>query len=75
MVEIERDDYCAFHFSNRSDGKCASCGLPICVLDQSISLTGEKTCQLCQNITKTKKISRYFQIGMLVVVVGLVAYT
>lgn len=72
MVEIERDDYCAFHFSNRSDGKCASCGLPICVLDQSISLTGEKTCQLCQNITKTKKISRYFQIGMLVVVVGLV---
>ena len=72
MVELDRNEFCAFHFNNRSDGTCTICGLPICALDQSLSLTGEKTCLLCQNITKTKKIARYFQIGMLVVVVGLV---
>ena len=72
MVEAEREEFCAFHYTNTSDGKCSTCGLTICNLDQHYGVSADRICQLCFNITKARKIVRYVQIGIWVVIIALV---
>ena len=72
MVEAEREEFCAFHYTNPSDGKCSTCGLTICNLDQHFGVSADRICQLCYNITKARKIVRYIQIGIWVVIIALV---
>ncbi|MFW9853104.1 MAG: hypothetical protein ACFFDS_09180 [Candidatus Thorarchaeota archaeon] len=72
MVEAEREEFCAFHYTNTSDGKCSTCGLTICNLDQHYGASADRICQLCFNITKARKIVRYVQIGIWVVIIALV---
>jgi hypothetical protein len=72
MVEAEREEFCAFHYTNTSDGKCSTCGLTICNLDQHYGASADRICQLCFNITKARRIVRYIQIGIWVVIIALV---
>ena len=72
MVEAEREEFCAFHYTNTSNGKCSTCGLTICNLDQHYGASADRICQLCFNITKARKIVRYIQIGIWVVIIALV---
>jgi len=72
MVELDRSNYCAFHYENSSDGECSNCGLSICNLDQNYDPQANRLCQLCYNITKAKPRIRYIQIGLWVVVIAAV---
>jgi len=64
MVEEDRTEFCAFHYNNETDGKCTLCGLTICNLDQQYNQAAERICQLCFNISRARKIIRYFQFGL-----------
>ncbi len=72
MVNIERKEYCAFHFHNTTDGECANCGLAICNLDQHYDVQANRLCQICFNLTRAQKIARYMQFGLWGIIIGLV---
>ncbi len=72
MVEAEREEFCAFHYTNTSDGKCSTCGLSLCNLEQHYGASADRICQLCFNITKARKTVRYVQISIWVVIIALV---
>ena len=64
MVEKDRTEFCAFHYTNETDGKCTLCGLTLCNLDQQYNAAAERICQLCFNISRARKVVRYFQFGL-----------
>lgn len=64
MVEKDRTEFCAFHFRNETDGKCSLCGLTMCNLDQQYNTAADRICKLCYNISKARKIIKYFQFGL-----------
>ncbi|MCG3222406.1 MAG: hypothetical protein H7641_13585 [Candidatus Heimdallarchaeota archaeon] len=64
MVEKDRTEFCAFHFTNETDGKCSLCGLTLCNLDQQYNTAAERICQLCYNISRARKLIKYFQFGL-----------
>ncbi|MHA1952954.1 MAG: hypothetical protein ACXAAM_03785 [Candidatus Heimdallarchaeaceae archaeon] len=64
MVEKDRTEFCAFHYTNETDGKCSLCGLTICNLDQQYNTAADRICQLCFNISRARKITKYFQFGL-----------
>ena len=72
MVELDRGNYCAFHYENPSDGECFNCGLSICNLDQEYDTQANRLCQLCSNIIKAKPKIKYIQIGIWIIVIALV---
>jgi len=72
MVNIERNEFCAFHFHNAKDGECANCGLAICSLDQHYDLQANRLCQICLNLTRAQKIARYLQFSLWGIIIGLV---
>ena len=71
MAEIKKEEFCAFHYTNNSDGNCVQCGLALCSLDQLYNASAERICQICVNITRAKKIVRYIQIGSYAITFGL----
>ncbi len=70
MVQTTSTEICALHYHNQTDGNCAQCGLPICNLDQHYNVNADRICQLCDNISRAKKIVRYIQIGIWVIIIG-----
>jgi hypothetical protein len=64
MVEKDRTEFCAFHYANETDGKCSLCGLTLCNLDQQYNAAADRICQLCFNISRARKIIKYFQFGL-----------
>jgi len=72
MVELERNDYCAFHFKNPKDGECANCGLNICSLDQDYDSQANRLCKLCFNITKAKPRIKMINYSLWAVVIAAV---
>ena len=64
MVEQDRAEFCAFHFTNETDGKCSLCGLTLCNLDQQYNAAAERICQLCYNISRARKFIKYMQFGL-----------
>ncbi|MHA2358069.1 MAG: hypothetical protein ACXABK_04805 [Candidatus Heimdallarchaeaceae archaeon] len=71
MAVIKEEEFCAYHYDNKSDGNCIQCGLAVCNLDMHYNASAERICQICFNITRAKKIVRYIQIGSYVVTFGL----
>lgn len=72
MDDIDNTGFCAFHYSNDSDGECSLCHLPICNLDQNYDIEAKRICQLCSNIAQARKKVKYIQIGLYVIVFGLI---
>ncbi|NPD88446.1 MAG: hypothetical protein HGN29_06965 [Asgard group archaeon] len=64
MIEKDRAEFCAFHYTNETDGKCTLCGLTLCNLDQQYNIAAERICQLCYNISRARKLIKYFQFGL-----------
>ncbi|MHA1221752.1 MAG: hypothetical protein ACTSSG_06450 [Candidatus Heimdallarchaeaceae archaeon] len=73
MSKLDDSEFCAFHYTNPSDGQCSLCGLPICNLDQLYGPNAERICQLCFNISQSKQKVKYMQFGMYAAVFGLIA--
>lgn len=70
MAVSEKNEYCAFHYENPSDGECSNCGLSICEADTEYDASANRLCQLCFNITRAKPILRYIQIGLWGIVIA-----
>ncbi|TFG10280.1 hypothetical protein EU534_01175 [Candidatus Heimdallarchaeota archaeon] len=72
MVELDRSNFCAFHYENSTDGECANCGLNICTLDQDYDAQANRLCKLCYNITKAKPRIRIINYSLWAVVIAAV---
>ncbi len=67
MSETAKEEICAFHYHNKSTVQCATCGLPICDLEEGATAEGKQICTICFNSPKASKFRKYIQIGTLLV--------
>ena len=72
MAETSTEEICAFHYTTKSDEKCAYCGLPICKLDEYYNPEAKRICALCNNSPKATKLRKYIQIGTMGITLAVV---